>query len=90
MSTPKPYASNNERGIQDTTPEEPRQEHDMQDMPVRSLETRNRTRLRGTLSGRAVAMGCSSRPGRSRALPSSIHHPCSANKERGEVHGKTR
>jgi hypothetical protein len=50
--------------------EEPRWEHDMQDTPARSFETRNPTRPGGTPSGRAAAMGCPSRPNRSRASPS--------------------
>jgi len=88
MFTPKPYASSDERDTQDTSPEEPRQERDMQDTPVRSLETRNATRLEGTLSRHVVAIGCSSQPGRSRASSSSIHRPCSVDEERGEIEGE--
>jgi hypothetical protein len=88
MSTPGPCASSDERDMQDTSLEEPRRKRDTQDTPARSLETRNSTRSGGTPSGRAATMGCSSWPGRSRASPSSIHRPCSADEERGEVDGK--
>jgi hypothetical protein len=88
MSAPGPCDSSDERDTQDTSPEEPRQEHDTSDTPVRSLETRDPTRLEGTPSGRAAFMGCSSRPGRSRASPSSVHRPCSADEEQEEVEGK--
>ena len=44
-------ASNNERDTQDKSPEEPRQEHDTQDTPMKSLETQNPTCPGGTLSG---------------------------------------
>jgi len=70
MFAPRPYASNDERDTQDTSPEEPHREHNTQDMPARSLETRNPTRPGETPSGRAAAMGCPSRPDRFRASPS--------------------
>jgi hypothetical protein len=89
MSTPGPCAFSDERDTQDTLPEEPRRERDIQDMPARSLETRNPTRPGGTLSGRAAAMGYPSRPDHSRASSSSILQPCSTDEERGEeVEGK--
>ena len=79
-------ASNNERDTQDKSPEEPRQEHDTQDTPMKSLETQNPTCPGGPYWGVCVvAMGCPSQLDRSRASSSSIHRPCSKDEERGEV-----
>ena len=51
-------ASNNERDTQDKSPEEPRQEHDTQDTPMKSLETQNPTCPGGPYWGVCVvAMG---------------------------------
>jgi hypothetical protein len=88
MSTPRPYASSDERDMQDTSLEELRRERDTQDTPVRSLETRNPTCQGGTPLGHAAAMGCSSRPGCSRASSSLIHRPCSTDEEREEERGR--
>ena len=51
MSTPGPCASSDERDTQDILPEEPHREHDTQDTPARSLETRNPTHPGGTRRG---------------------------------------
>jgi hypothetical protein len=84
MSTPGPCTSSDERDMKDTSPEEPCRERDTQDTPARSLETRNPTRPGGTPSGCVAAMGCPSRPDRSRASSSSILQPYNTDEERGE------
>jgi hypothetical protein len=82
MSAHGPGAFNDDHDTQNTSPDEPRREHDTQDTPTRSLETRNPTRPPGgTPSGHAAAMGCPSGPGRSRVSSSSIHQPCNGDEE---------